>query len=454
MQEEDEKQPESNESDRMAAHSPYSGGYQRGNYQRNNQPYGGSNYSQNRGTYSGGNRPPNDRPYSTNRTGYSDRQPRQGTANEPRPYSNRSYDNRPPGNRVYPPRQEGYTPNRPYDNRPYDNNRSGGHRRDSGTNDRRDPRAGNERRHQSERGGRDKYAGKSHKQKNEPLQPKPKVRTVTLVKALTRLDYGSPKKCLDLIQSGKVFVNDVLAKDHTVPIIPYKEKIVADGIVIQQKQKNVYIIMHKPKGISGSFEKSNSIFQMLQHDKGWFFPIGCLDKASNGIVIITNDPSHKNAETSPFKLLEKEYWVKVHKVLTPKQIAQLELALGKELKENIKIDLASANTRNTVISISVCNSTPSAIRTALKKNDLETMTFERRRFASLITTENLRSGSWRQLNVQEIRELMGDAVEMQEFVPPIDQPSSASKKSKDDKTESATPISKWQKLKKQLLGGK
>lgn len=453
MQEEDEKQPESNESDRMPS-SPY-GSYQRGNYQRNNQPYGGGNYPQNRGNYSSGNRP-NDRTYPSNRNNYSDRPPRQSGASESRPYSsNRTYDNRSTGNnRSYPPRQDGFSQNRSGDNRP------GGYKsREGGSNDRRtyDNRGGGyDRRTPTDRGGRDRYSpgSKSFKQKNEPLQPKPKIRTITLVKALTRLDYGSPKQCLRSIQNGKVFVNDVLAKDQNVPIVPYKEKIVVDGVLIQQKQKNVYIIMHKPRGISGSIDRNNSIFQMLRHSKGWFFPIGCLDKASSGITIITNDPAHKDAATSPFRLLEKEYWVKVHKVLTPKQIAQLELTLCKELNENVKIDLASSNTRNTVISISVFNSTPAAIRTALKKQDLETMSFERHRFSTMVNAETLRSGSWRQLNIQEIRELMGDAVEMEEFIPSpeVTHTPKAEKENKQT-SETTSPTSKWQKLKKQLLGG-
>ncbi|MBI3260404.1 MAG: hypothetical protein HYZ54_13175 [Ignavibacteriae bacterium] len=464
MQEEDEKQPESNESDRMKAHTQ--GNYQRGNYQRNNQPYGGGNYSPNRGSYSGGNDRPNDRSYPNSRNTYSDRQPRPGGTGggDNRPYgNNRTYDNRSTGNsRPYPPRQDGYSQNRSYDNRSNDG-RSGGYKsREGGGGEHRrsydnnaPQRGGYDRRPSTgDRNPRYNSGGKpSYKQKNEPLQPKPKVRTITLVKALCRLDYGSPKLCLQQIQSGKVYVNDILAKDQNVPIVPYKEKIVVDGVVVQQKQKNVYIVMHKPRGISGSIDKSDSIFQMLRHNRGWFFPLGCLDRASSGIVVITNDPSHKDPAKSPFRLLEKEYWVKVHKVLTPKQIAQLELTLCKDLNETVKIDLASANTRNTVISISVFNSTPSQIRTCLKKLDLETMSFERRRFSSVVTTETLRSGSWRQLNIQEIRELMGDVVEMQEYIPSPEQVKTVNtvKENKEDST--STPTSKWQKLKKQLLGG-
>jgi len=453
MQEEDEKQPESNESDRLLAHSPYSGGYPRGNYQRSNQVYGGgSNYSQNRGNAPGGNRQPNDRNFS-HRSNYADRQPSRYGGNENRSSGGGGYDNRSSGKGSYsPPRQDGFaTPNRSYDNRSSNYRRDGG---GSPPNDRR----GYDNRNQPSRGSRDRYATgkKTYKQKNEPLQPKPKVRTITLIKAMTRLDYGSPRQCLQLIQNGKVYVNDVLAKDQNVPIVPYKEKIVVDGIVVQQKQKNVYIIMHKPRGVSGSIDKHHSIFQMIRHTKGWYFPLGCLDKSSGGIVIITNDPAHKDTKTSPFSVLEKEYWVKVHKVLTPKQIAQLELTLCKKFNETVKIDLASANTRNTVISIAVVNSTPKQIRTAIKNQDLEIMSFDRHRFATLMTTETLHSGSWRQLNLSEIKELMGDAVELQEFIPQTESSSThSSKKHKErKKTEvDATPTSKWQKLKKQLLGG-
>ena len=162
--------------------------------------------------------------------------------------------------------------------------------------------------------------------------------------------------------------------------------------------------------------------------------------------------------------MEKEYHIKVHKVLTPKEIAKLELTLCKDLNETIKVDLVSANTRNTVISVASRIANPKAIRTALKKNDLETLTFERKSFANLFSTDTLRPGSWRQLNQSEIKELMGDAYEIKDLLPAPQPPKRKvqfkSRYARRAEPEYSAPVvpepppaTKWQKLKKQLLGG-
>ena len=447
MNEDDEKQPESNESDRHPARSnPQYGGYGRsrqpdnfGNYNRDSQPRSGNarqDYPR-QGIYH------SDRPnYSDTRGAYPPARPSYGKSDSGG-FRPRTPQYRPPGG------GGGYG----YNNRPNDNRGGGGgYRRD-------DDRGG----YQQNRAPYRSKNNKPFKKNKEPLQPKARVKTITLLKCLTRLNYASPKICLQQVLDGKVVVNSEVATNHNLPVAIIRDTIVTDSITLQPKQPGVYIVMNKPRQVSGSMDKQNSIYQMMHRKKEWNFPIGCLDKASHGIIIITNDRTHKSSSTSPLALLEKEYHIKVHKVLTPKEIAKLELTLCKDLNETIKVDLVSANTRNTVISVASRIANPKAIRTALKKNDLETLTFERKSFANLFSTDNLRPGSWRQLNQTEIKELMGDAYEIKDLLPPPQPKRKVQFKSRyarRPEPEYSAPVvpepppaTKWQKLKKQLLGG-
>ncbi|MBK9249484.1 MAG: hypothetical protein IPM69_15550 [Ignavibacteria bacterium] len=437
MNEDDEKQPESNESDRHPA--------------RTNPQYGG--YGRSRQPDNFGNSTRDNQARTTSKQDY----PRQGIYHSDRPnYSDTrgaypparsGYGNSDGGGGGYRPRTPQYRPpggggggGYGYNNRPNDN-RGGGYRRD-------DEGQGG---YQQNRSPYRSKNNKPFKKNKEPLQPKARVKTITLLKALTRLNYASPKICLQHIVDGKVIVNSEAAYNQNLPVAIIRDTIVSDSITLQPKQPGVYIVMNKPRHVSGSMDKQNSIYQMMHRKKEWNFPIGCLDKASNGIVIITNDRTHKSSSTSPLALLEKEYHIKIHKVLTPKEIAKLELTLCKDLNETIKIDLVSANTRNTVISIA-------------SRNDLETLTFERKSFANLFSTDTLRPGSWRQLNQAEIKELMGDAYEFKELLP-APQPkrrvqfkSRYTRRPQQEYTPTPVvpeppPASKWQKLKKQLLGG-
>ncbi len=448
MNEDDEKQPESNESDRHPART----NPQYGGYGRSRQPDNYGNYNRDPQMRSGNARPdyPRQGIYHSDRPNYSD------TPRSPYPPARSGYGNSDGG---YRPRTPQYRPpggggGYGYNNRP--NDYRGGYRRD-------DDGRGN---YQQNRSPYRSKNNKPFKKNKEPLQPKARVKTITLLKALTRLNYASPKICLQQITDGKVIVNSVPAPHQNLPVAIIRDTIVTDTIALMPKQPGVYIVMNKPRQISGSMEKQNSIYQMMHRKKEWNFPIGCLDKASHGIIIITNDRTHKSSATSPLALLEKEYHIKVHKVLTPKEIAKLELTLCKDLNETIKVDLVSANTRNTVISVASRIANPKAIRSALKKNDLETLTFERKSFANLFSTDTLRPGSWRQLNQAEIKELMGDAYEIQSLLPaPAAQPkrrvpSKSRYTRRPAEPDYAAPVvpepppaTKWQKLKKQLLGG-
>ena len=140
---------------------------------------------------------------------------------------------------------------------------------------------------------------------------------IRLNKYLSQIGYCSRRNADKLIKEGKVNVNDKIAELGTKVISD--DKIVVEGVLIKKGQKDmVYIALNKPKGIvcttDESIEKNNIISFINYHKR--IFPIGRLDKNTEGLILLTNDGDIVNKILRSKNNHEKEYEVSVNKSLT------------------------------------------------------------------------------------------------------------------------------------------
>ena len=343
------------------------------------------------------------------------------------------------GNREQPPQRYGGYDNQPYrrnnDGRRDANQRQGGgrpyppkpgggnyQRRDgqqSGYN--RGPGGGNYQRHDGQQGGYGQHdaRGKNvrdsghaprggdrggkrtdphHNNRRTGTPPRP----VMLIKALHRLDFASPKIALQAIQSGMIAVNGEAVINPNAMVNRQRDKVSAYGSELRVKQGNIYVVMNKLRSIAGSDEKSGAtIYQNFYHDHRWFFPVGRLDKTAGGIVLLTTDRRHKIPGLSPIACLEKEYRCKVHRPVQPEEVAELQKFLDEILGEEAEIFAVRRNARNTLLSCTVMQASPTKLRAALKRFGLEILSFDRYRVGTF-TAEELPAGAWRQLSPEEV----------------------------------------------------
>ncbi len=140
---------------------------------------------------------------------------------------------------------------------------------------------------------------------------------IRLNKYLTEIGHCSRRNADRLIAEGKITVNGKIAELGTKIIL--EDKIVVEGTLIKKAQKKiVYIALNKPKGIvctTNESKEKNNIISFINYHKR-IFPIGRLDKNTEGLILLTNDGDIVNKILRSKNNHEKEYEVSVNKDLT------------------------------------------------------------------------------------------------------------------------------------------
>ena len=124
----------------------------------------------------------------------------------------------------------------------------------------------------------------------------------------------SNKSALTLILEGKVSINDIPIFENIE--INIQDKIVFENKTLQEGKQLIYIAFYKPRGIETTLntEIPNNLKDILPFEEN-LFPVGRLDKDSEGLLLLTNDGSLFDKTLRSEHQTEKEYLVKVDKVI-------------------------------------------------------------------------------------------------------------------------------------------
>jgi 23S rRNA pseudouridine2605 synthase len=139
------------------------------------------------------------------------------------------------------------------------------------------------------------------------------LRTVGLARALSKLGFCSRSRAWQLIREGRVQVNGALKRNPEAPVDLGRDRIEVDGGPIRPAGK-IYLMLNKPRGLvtTAADEKGRpTVYSKLDNDLPWLAPVGRLDKASEGMLLLTNDSEWAARVTDPETHLLKTYHVQV-----------------------------------------------------------------------------------------------------------------------------------------------
>ena len=143
------------------------------------------------------------------------------------------------------------------------------------------------------------------------------VKRVGLARALSKLGYCSRSRATELICAGRVRLNGAIRRDPETPVYLDRDHVEVDHRIVGAEAK-VYLMLNKPRGVvtTASDEKGrDTIYSCLSAGLPWVAPVGRLDKASEGLLLLMNDSGWAAKITSPETRLDKTYHVQINAIV-------------------------------------------------------------------------------------------------------------------------------------------
>lgn len=222
-----------------------------------------------------------------------------------------------------------------------------------------------------------------------------------LNKFISETGYCSRREADKLIEQGRVTVNGQLPELGTK--VTSEDVIHVDGTSITKKVKPVYLAFNKPVGITCTTEQKvkGNIVDYINYKKR-IFPIGRLDKPSQGLIFLTNDGDIVNKILRAGNNHEKEYVVTVDKPITQKFLDKM--ANGVPILDTVTRKCEVTQESKFVFRIILTQGLNRQIRRMCEVLGYHVTKLKRTRIMN-VTLRGLPVGEWRYLTAKEVAEI-------------------------------------------------
>ncbi len=232
---------------------------------------------------------------------------------------------------------------------------------------------------------------------------------VRLQKFMSECGVASRRKSEELIESGKVRVNGAVASLGD-KINPKKDTVTVSGKKIVKQKEHKYIMLHKPRGfittMSDEMERK-CVAQLISDVPQRVYPVGRLDRDSEGLLLFTNDGEFANALTHPKKHVSKTYRVTVRPGITDEQLSAITegIIIDDRKTAPAEVRVVTKEENRVVLEIILYEGRNRQIRKMCEQLGLEVARLKRTAIGS-VKLGMLKQGDWRELSEDEVRKLM------------------------------------------------
>ena len=237
-----------------------------------------------------------------------------------------------------------------------------------------------------------------------------KQELIRLQKVLSQCGIASRRKSEEFIQRGAVKVNGRVASLGD-KVDPTKDRITVHNkkITYSAKPKHRYIMLNKPRGFvtTMSDEHGRKCVADLVSDVGErVFPVGRLDRESEGMLLLTNDGDFANTVMHPKKNIYKVYRVTVRPAVDDEQIAAIETGVEIDGRKTApaQVRIITRQEGRVVLEIVLHEGRNREIRKMCEKLGLEVARLKRTAIGQ-VKMGMLKQGDWRDLTEEEVKKL-------------------------------------------------
>ena len=231
---------------------------------------------------------------------------------------------------------------------------------------------------------------------------------IRIQKMLSECGVCSRRKAEEIILKGAVTVNGQPAKLGD-KIDPRKDKIKVSGKEVVRENKNCYIMLHKPRGFISTMrdEKNRKcVAQLVSEAPLRVYPVGRLDKDSEGMLIMTNDGDFANSIMHPSNHIIKKYRVTVRPQVTEEQLVKMctGVKCEGEVLSAKDVTVLKSEPNRVVLEITLTEGKNRHIRKMCEALGLEVARLKRISIGT-VKLGMLQPGKWRELTPEEVRQL-------------------------------------------------
>lgn len=229
---------------------------------------------------------------------------------------------------------------------------------------------------------------------------------------LSNLGFGSRKEVKKLLKDGAVQVNEELVKDPKYHVDTDQDVVTVHGEEIQYREF-IYLMMNKPPGVISATEddRDQTVIDLLELEDRIFepFPVGRLDKDTEGLLLITNDGQLAHKLLSPKKHVPKTYFAVIDGEVTEEDIQAFKRGVvlddGYETKPGELVILKSGIRSD--IELTISEGKFHQVKRMFQAVGKRVVYLQRLTMGPLALDETLELGEYRELTEEEIDALMG-----------------------------------------------
>ncbi len=230
-------------------------------------------------------------------------------------------------------------------------------------------------------------------------------------KVVSNMGYGSRKEVRQYIKNGRLRVGNNIVKDNSIKVNPYKDAIYFDGEEVLYR-KYIYLMMNKPQGLVSSTDDplTKTVVDILDDRYIHYqpFPVGRLDKDTEGLLIISNDGKMAHELLSPKKKVDKKYYAEVEGIVEESHIELFKAGIEiddayKTLPASLKIIESDIISK---VYLTIREGKFHQVKRMFKALSMEVVYLKRVSMGNLYLDEDLKLGEYRELTLEEKNLLM------------------------------------------------